>query len=146
MSFFNKYSAKLAGTLQETNSPGFTGTDADGNAIGNRTATSTLGTFTPLPDPFGRGRTSFSLSGEIPSQVTFNQSTGVITLASSFGAINSGNRVYNLTVTASEISPNSGKIRAVARTSRFVVIVLNESVSKICGGICGVYSSIAVVP
>ena len=37
MSFFNKYSAKLAGTLQETNSPGFTGTDADGNATGNAT-------------------------------------------------------------------------------------------------------------
>ena len=65
MSFFNKYSAKLAGMLQDTNSPGFTGTDADGSATGNRTATSTVGTFTPLPDPFGRGRTVFNLSGEI---------------------------------------------------------------------------------
>jgi len=119
MSFFNKYSAKLAGALQETNSPGFTGTDADGSAIGNRTATSTVGTFTPLPDPFGRGRTAFSLSGELPTPATFNQSTGVITLASSFGAINSANRVYNLTVTASEISPNSGRIRAVARAFNF---------------------------
>ncbi len=115
MSFFNKYSAKFAGVIQDTNSPAFTGTDA-GVGTGNRTATTTLGTFTPLPDPFGRGRTTFSLTGEIPTQATFNQSTGVITFASSFGNINSSAQLYNLTVTATEINPNSARTKSVSRS------------------------------
>ncbi len=115
MSFFNKYSAKFAGIIQETNSPAFTGTDAS-VVSGTRTTTSTLGTFTPLPDPFGRGRTTFSLTGDIPTQVSFNQSTGVITFASSFGNPNRTNQLYNLTVTATEINPNSARTRSVSRS------------------------------
>ncbi len=114
MSFFNKYNSKFAGILQDTNSPAFSGTDAS-IVTGDRTTTSTLGTFTPLPDPFGRGRTTFTLSGEIPTQATFNQSTGVITFASSFGAINQSAQLYNLTVTATEINPNSSRTRSVSR-------------------------------
>lgn len=114
MSFFNKYSAKFAGVIIENNSPAFSGT-SEGVVTGNRTTTSTLGTFTPLPDPFGRGRTTFTLSGDIPTQVSFNQSTGVITFASSFGNPNRANQLYNLTVTAQEISSNTSKIRVVSR-------------------------------
>ncbi len=115
MSFFNKYSAKFAGVIQDKNSPAFTGTDA-GVGTGDRTTTTTLGTFTPLPDPFGRGRTTFSLTGEIPTQATFNQSTGTITFASSFGAINQSAQLYNLTVTATEINPNSARTQSVSRS------------------------------
>lgn len=138
MSFFNKYSAKFAGVIIENNSPAFSGADA-GVVTGNRTTTTTLGTFTPLPDPFGRGRTTFTLSGDIPTQASFNQSTGVITFAASFGNPNRANQLYNLTVTAQEINPNTSRIRAVSRN--FVLNIATPfkfrqvvTTSYMCGG------------
>lgn len=140
MGFFNKASAGVGGKYFESNSPSFEGTSAT-TQTGAIDTTISSSTFTPLPDPFGRGRTVFTLSGDIPPGTSFNQSTGAITVAQTLSGINTNNLQFNFTVTATELNPQfpTRPAKSVVRNFSLVITVpfLYRQIvttSYMCGG------------
>lgn len=123
MTFFNKSIAAVAGKYFETNSPNFSGTSA-GSIEGERQNAISGGTFTPLTDPFGRGRTTFAIEGDLPPGFTFNSTTGALSIASVLGPTNFNMqfRQYRFSVVATDQSPNLPYSRSVSRDYVLTVI------------------------
>lgn len=115
MGFFNKASQSSAGKFYEKPIPSFSGPDTATISGDNNGSNVNVGTFTPLTDPFGRGRTTFSFNGDLPPGWTFNSINGSITMQSILGGLNAEFVVYRFSVTASEIVPNYNQTRTVTR-------------------------------
>jgi hypothetical protein len=79
----------------------------------------TIGTFQPLRDPFGRGRTTYSISGDLPPGISFTN--GVISGQTVLGAVNSNSATYRFSVTATEIFPGSAVSSSITRDFELTV-------------------------
>lgn len=123
MTFFNKSVSAVAGKYFELNSPSFSGTSS-GTIQGERQNAISGGTFTPLTDPFGRGRTTFAITGDLPPGFSFNATTGALSVSSVLGPtnINMQFRQYNFSIVATEQTPNLPYSRSVSRD--FVLTVI----------------------
>lgn len=122
MGFFKRATSTSGGAFFTRAAPNFTGPAAGTTnvTLGSAGVSVNIGTFTPLPDPFGRGRTVFSISGDLPPGVSFS-SNGQISGTAVTANLNEASRTYTFDVTATEIQPNSSISTSVSRTFSITV-------------------------
>ena len=124
MSFFSKTSSELSGTFIPYTPSGVssngTSTLTTVSQTSGVSAAVNIGSFAPLGNLYGRGRTTFSVNN-LPPGLSFSNS-GVLSGSTVVGALNSPSVTYQFSITATETVPGSPISTSTTREFQLTVL------------------------